>query len=200
MCQCVRLVDRIARKGEADEEDFRACIESIFASGDAPAAIYRASDLTTGVRTARRLLSGPAEPEDRLLMSYLAGLLTIEKRLRKRPDLRAALSEGMSRISRQRQYFGEATHPSVIAALAALYGETISTMTPRIIVRGKAEHMRQEASKQRVRALLMAGLRGAYLWREHGGGFLGFLLRRKALLRALDAIEREGSRITAGDL
>ncbi len=191
MCQCIFLVDRIARKGEADEADFRACIESIFAEGGSASRIYRhAAGFGTGIRTAKRLLAGPAHTEDRLLMTYLAGLLTLEKRLKKRADLRAALSDGMARIARQRQYFNDALHPSVIAAIAALYGETISTMTPRIIVRGKADHMRQEANRQRVRALLMAGLRGAHLWRGHGGGFFGFLLRRKPLLHALAAIEQ----------
>ncbi|MDX8401800.1 MAG: high frequency lysogenization protein HflD [Mariprofundaceae bacterium] len=190
LCQTVHLVDRIARSGELDADDFRVCIESLFGESTVPSEIYGGTNtLSTGAHAAKRLLAGPGTPTDRLMMNYLAGLMTIEKRLRKRTDLRAALAEGMERIARQRQYFGDPTHPAVVAAIAALYGETISTMTPRIIVRGKAEHMKQERNRQRVRALLLAGLRAAHLWRLRGGGFFGFLVRRKRMLRELDLLE-----------
>jgi len=46
----------------------------------------------------------------------------------------------------------------------------------------------QAANTQRVRALLMAGLRAAHLWHQHGGGHLGLLFRRKAILRELDQL------------
>ena len=189
LTQAVYLVDSIARKGLADAEDSRALIESIFndpSANDSPAEVYGGiKQLSTGIRISREILQGKSMPQTKALMSYSAGLLTIEQRLNKDHEMRSKLGEGMARIDKQKHYFGSAVHPSVCAAIADLYGETISTMKPRIIVRGKSEHLSQSENTRRVRTLLMAGLRAAHLWRSNGGGHLTLLLRRKAILREL---------------
>ncbi|ATX81342.1 high frequency lysogenization protein [Mariprofundus ferrinatatus] len=199
LTQAVYLVDAIARKGLADAEDSRALIESIFIKSEeytSPADIYGSlNQLRTGIRVSREILVGRAIPQSKILMSYCAGLLTIEQRLNKDSALRGRLAEGMIRIDKQRHYFGSASHPSVIAAIADLYGETISTMKPRIIVRGKTEHLSQSENTRRVRTLLMAGLRAAHIWRNNGGGHLTLLFRRKGLLRELDQLQDSTSRI-----
>lgn len=194
LTQAVYLVDSIARKGLADAEDSRALIESIFnhpAASDSPAQVYGGiKQLSTGIRISRDILLGKAMPQTKALMSYSAGLLTIEQRLNKDHKMRNRLGEGIARIDKQRLYFGSAVHPSVCAAIADLYGETISTMKPRIIVRGKTEHLSQSENTRRVRTLLMAGLRAAHLWRSNGGGHLTLLLRRKAILRELELLQK----------
>ncbi len=194
LTQSVYLVDQIARKGIVDIEDFRTCIESIFVRDDAPLSVYGTPyRLRTGLRISARLLSGQEMPQGKALMTYSAGLFALERRLPKHPDHYRLLAEGIQRIGKQRQYFGDALHASVIAAIADLYGQTISTMKPRIIVRGKTEFLGQSANTRRVRALLMAGLRAAHLWHLHGGGHLTLLLRRKALLHEIDRLQRQAS-------
>ncbi|MDX8408396.1 MAG: high frequency lysogenization protein HflD [Mariprofundaceae bacterium] len=201
LTQAVYLVDGIARKGLADAEDSRTCLESIFTeagNNQNPVAIYgNIYHLRTGLRIAADMLSGNDLPQTKALMTYSAGLFSLEKRLAKEPKLRQHLGDGMQRISKQRQYFGDAMHSNVIAAIADLYGETISTMKPRIIVRGKSEHLSQPANTQRVRALLLAGLRAAHLWHHHGGGHLTLLLRRKALLHEIKQLQQLASRPAA---
>ncbi len=208
MTQAVYLVNNIARKGTADTEDCRVLMESIFA--DAPnsdnnshddsdnnahqtvADLYGGIDkLNTGLRICSQLLRGEKIPDAKDLMLYSAGLITLERRLGKKEATRQQLAGGMQRISQQRQYFGDAMHHNVIAAIADLYGNTISNMKPRIIVRGKSEHLSQSVHTQRVRALLMTGLRAAHLWHQHGGGHLNLLLRRKALLRELESLQAQ---------
>jgi len=190
LTQAVYLVDSIARKGLADAEDSRALIESIFIDSvehNSPADIYGGlNHLRTGIRISSEILKGKPLPQGKALLSYSAGLLSIEQRLNKNTDMRRKLADGMARIDKQKHYFGSATHPSVIAAIADLYGETISTMKQRIIVRGKSEFLSQSDNTHRVRVLLMAGLRAAHLWRTHGGGHMTLLFRRKALLRELE--------------
>jgi len=127
-------------------------------------------------------------------MTYSAGLLSLDRRLAKDAVLRNHLGEGIRRITKQHRYFGDAMHTSVVAAIADLYGETISTMKPRIIVRGKSEHLRQPANTQRVRALLLAGLRAAHLWHSHGGGHMTLLIRRKALLHEVEQLQKLATR------
>jgi len=198
MTQAIYLVNGIARKGVADTEDCRVLMESIFAEGadsqdqshQSVADLYGGvAHLKTGLRICSSLLRAEKTPDAKDLMIYSASLIALQRKLGKNTAMCQRLADGMQRIGHQRQYFGDAMHHNVIAAIADLYGSTISTMKPRIIVRGKSEHLSQSAHTQRVRALLMAGIRAAHLWHEHGGGHLNLLLRRKALLRELEALQ-----------
>jgi CII-binding regulator of phage lambda lysogenization HflD len=53
--------------------------------------------------------------------------------------------------------------------LAALYQDTISRLTMRIHVKGVPEHLRKQAVADKIRALLLAGIRSALLWHQLGG-------------------------------
>jgi len=198
LIQAVYLVDSIARKGTADAEDSRVLMESIFshASDDAAMVYGGLANLRTGLRISTQILGANGLPQSKTLMTYAAGLLSIENRLSKQADMRSRLADGMKRIEKQKQYFGDVMHSNVIAAIANLYGETISTMKPRIIVRGKTEHLSQTENTHRVRSLLLAGLRAAHIWRSHGGGHLTLLLRRKAIQRELEQLLKLASEKT----
>lgn len=193
LTQAVYLVDSVANKGMVDSEDCRTMLESIFTttqSGESPAALYgTTAKLNTGIRICTRLLQGQDIPQAKTLMTYSASLIALDKKLSKDHDMLQKLGEGINRIDKQHHYFGDAMHNSIIAAVADLYGETISTMKPRIIVRGKTEFLSQNENTRKVRALLMAGLRAAHQWHQHGGGSLTLLLRRKALLRELKQLK-----------
>jgi len=196
LTQAVYLVDSIARKGIADADDCKVILNSLFTeTHDEQLTICEmyggAAALDTGLRICTQLLQGSDMPQAKALMVYSGGLMTLERRLAKDASTRQKLGNGMQRITSQRQYFGDAMHTSVIAAIAELYGDTISNMKPRIIVRGKSEYLGQSANTQRVRALLMAGLRAAHLWHQHGGGHISLLLKRKAIVREMDLLRHQ---------
>jgi high frequency lysogenization protein len=200
LTQAIYLVDCIARKGLADAEDFRIMTDSIFADSSATHSVADMygdiAHLKTGLRLSIKILRGDSLSQAKTLMAYSAGLLSLERRLSKSSDVRQKLAEGMIRVGKQRQYFGDAAHVNVIAAIADLYGETISTIKPRIIVRGKSEYLSQNANTQRVRTLLLAGLRAAHVWHKHGGGHLSLLIRRKALLHELEQLQKTATIMT----
>ncbi len=194
LTQAVYLVDCIARKGVMDAEDCKVLMESMFpvpqtTEHDISQLYGGISGLTTGLRICTGLLNGSNLPQAKALMIYSAGLMTLERRLAKNTPMCHKLAEGMQRITHQKQYFGDSMHNNIIAAIAGLYGETISTMKPRIIVHGKTEYLSQTGNTQRVRALLMSGLHAAHLWHKHGGSRLNLLLRRKALLHELEMVQ-----------
>ena len=64
---------------------------------------------------------------------------------------------------------GESETERSFKALATLYQDTISTLAYRIQIRGKAEHLKNERIANRIRALLLAGIRFAVLWHQEGG-------------------------------
>ena len=191
LAQSAYLVDRLARTGNADADDFRILVESLFASGDKanPDAAYGdLAHLQTGLRIALSLLKGEPFAQAKTLLTYSAGLFALEKKLRKQPAMRKTIAAGMQRCRGQADYFGSKTHESVVAGIAGLYAETISTLSPRIIVRGKPEYLRTPAITNKVRTLLLAGIRAAHLWRKHGGTHLQLIVFRKRLIRQIEQL------------
>jgi len=181
-------VSGIARKGIADTAEIETCISSIFASsGSTPEQMYGGTEkLRTGLITLSRLLHGEDMKDvqrTKELMAYTAAMMALERKLARNPAMLKKLAESMQRIEKQSEYFKGVMHDNVIAAISDLYGETISTMKPRIIVRGKSDYLRHSGNTDKVRALLLAGIRGAHLWRTHGGSHLQLLLRRRAMVR-----------------
>jgi high frequency lysogenization protein len=78
----------------------------------------------------------------------------------------------------------------VLAGLAGIYSDTISKLEPRIIVRGNPLYLQNSDNQDRVRALLLAGIRSAMLWHQTGGNRWQILFGRSKLLDAARAYLR----------
>lgn len=74
--------------------------------------------------------------------------------------------------------------PAVMASLAHAYSQTISRLNPRILVHGDPERLNDTDTANRIRALLLAGIRAAVLWRQTGGSRLKLLFRRKRIVES----------------
>ncbi|MCF7821783.1 MAG: high frequency lysogenization protein HflD [Mariprofundaceae bacterium] len=197
MVQSVSIVEQIARTGLCDTDDFNTIIQSLFAENSKDVAdIYGdLNQLRTGLHISQKLLGGSQLEQAKPVMTYAAGLITLEKKLAKNRGMLAAIGDGMVRIKKQSEYFGRVTHESVIGGIADLYGSTISTLKPSIIVRGKPDHLKQSANTNRIRALLLAGIRAAHLWHKYGGGHLRLLIGRKNLCRETERLIRLASKV-----
>jgi len=181
--QAASLVESIARSGSCDHEDLETMINSLFIENTAHASATYGGlyHLRAGLHLSSKLLAGTDIEQAKPILTYAAGLMALEKRLSKNKSMLAAIAEGMQRSKKQSDYFGSVTHSSVIAGIADLYGNTISTLKPSIIVRGKPEHLKQSSNTNKVRALLFSGIRAAHLWHQHGGGHFRLLIGRKKL-------------------
>jgi high frequency lysogenization protein len=93
----------------------------------------------------------------------------------------AQISDGIERARQQAAVF-TTTHENVIANLAGLYSDTISTLKPRILVNGDPTWLNDTQNVQKIRALLLAAIRSAVLWRQSGGTRLQLLFSRKKYL------------------
>jgi high frequency lysogenization protein len=71
----------------------------------------------------------------------------------------------------------------LIEKLADLYTQTISTLGPRIMVSGDHGHLANPAIAAKVRAVLLAGIRSAVLWRQTGGQRWRLLFSRGRIAR-----------------
>ena len=77
------------------------------------------------------------------------------------------------------------SHPDVLSALGALYADTVSKLRPRVMVQGNPHYLGQAGVVAEIRAVLLAALRSAVLWRQLGGSFWDFLLRRRQMLESI---------------
>ncbi|SCZ59208.1 high frequency lysogenization protein HflD [Thiohalomonas denitrificans] len=181
--QAVYLVDQVARRGSADPAAFETSIRSLFATTPKSAEdVYGSSrQLQTGLECLQSQLGSGDTPRNLELTRYAIGILHLERKLSKKPRNLDNIGKGIDRARRQAEHFS-LTHENVVASLADTYVNSVSILTPRIMVAGEHGHLNQSANANRVRALLLSAIRSAVLWKQSGGGRLQLLFRRKAFL------------------
>ncbi len=189
--QSACLVQQLARQGNTDSTALRASIESTLALDAADvASIYGG---TRGVRLGLDLLNtklaGKTQPTDIELARYVVAMVQLEAGLRRQPKLLDDIRQGIDSAREQMKFFengapADGVHPLLMEKLAQVYSQTVSTLTPRIMVSGEHGHLANPAIAARVRAVLLAGIRSAVLWRQLGGRRWQLLFRRAKIARA----------------
>lgn len=194
--QAARLAQQLAREGQADPETLRASLDSILRidAATTPAVFGGVSGAASGLEILARQLNAGAKPVDFELAHYVLNLMQLAQALERRPDLQETIRRGIGAAAGANQGEDEAEDegPGVPAALiehlATLYRETISTLSPRIMINGEPAHLGDARTAATIRAALLAGVRAAVLWRQLGG-------RRWHLLLARTRIAREARRL-----
>jgi len=76
-------------------------------------------------------------------------------------------------------------NPDLIHQLSGLYKETLSTLPFRIQVTGEANFLKNEELADKIRAVLLTGIRSAVLWYQSEGRRWHLLIGRKKIERNL---------------
>lgn len=181
--QAVIQVDSIARRGSYDRDAFETSLQSLFVTDPGSTAeVYGGiGGVRAGLEGLRTQLGNDPKQRNIEQTRYLIALLHLERKLGKRSDMLDRISRGLDNTRRQIEHF-ELNHPTVIASVAELYSQTISNLAPRIMVRGEQGHLNVPDKADKIRALLLAGIRSAVLWRQSGGSRLKLLFKRRAYL------------------
>jgi len=186
MAQAAFLVDQLARTGVLDRDIARPCVESLF-KFDAVSAedVYGGlGNLRVGIAVLTTLLDRKLDRQRQDQLRYLSGMIHLQRRLRARDDMLQVVRNRLEHIARHGTHFS--SDPSqVVAAIAGLYQDTISTFPYRIQVTGEPRYLQQDANANRIRTLLLAGIRGATLWQQCGGRRWLLMFQRRSLLRQL---------------
>ena len=187
VAQAVYLVKQIAKTGAADQDAMEASIGSILQiDSDSVEDIYGGLEgVKIGLQQLDKQLIGNeiSDPEQ---ARYAASLIFLEKQLSKNPNMLKTITIGIERAQAQSEHFGT-LHENVLANLGDLYHSTVSTLMPRIMVNGEQVYLSNLDNVNKIRSLLLAGIRSALLWRQCGGTRWKFLLFRK---RLQDEIQR----------
>ena len=183
IAQACFLVRQQATTGNADNQAMTASIGSLLKidSESAVDVFGGLSGLRIGLEQLDKQLTSRvvANPEQ---ARYAAQLIYLQKQLSQQPQMLDTIRKGIQRAQAQSEHFG-VLHQNVLANLADLYHGTLSTLQPRIMVNGDQQYLGDQNTVNKIRALLLAGIRATLLWRQCGGSRWHLLLLRGKLQR-----------------
>ena len=180
LVQALRQVRQIAETGQADAEVLGTALDSVFRiDADSPAAIYGGERaVAPGLHLLEDYFNNQGQDEQ--LPRLALSVLQLERRFAKEDVTATKVREGILALAPAATRLGS-DHPDVLSALGSLYADTVSHLRPRVMVQGNPHYLGQANVVAEIRAVLMAALRSAVLWRQLGGSLWDFVLRRREI-------------------
>lgn len=168
--QAAYLVNEVANTGVLPHDYYQATLSSIFKLDAATTEdVYGGKDnVLLGLKTLGELLQFNQNPLLMPVVRYSLSLLHLERKLTNNIPMLNKIREKIIQTQSQVDYFS-LTDERVLASLAELYQETISTFAMRIKVTGNPIHLKNPEVANQIRALLLCGIRSAVLWHQLGG-------------------------------
>ncbi|WP_110456179.1 high frequency lysogenization protein HflD [Shewanella algidipiscicola] len=180
--QAISLVQRVARHGQADNDAIAASLNSILVTNpDSTSEVYADKvALNQGYQLILNQL-GDDKQKDVEITRYLIGILALERKLARSSNAMGMLAERINQVHRQLHHFS-IKDDQVIGNFAGIYSDIISDLGPKIQISGNPEFLKQPLVQQKIRALLLAAIRSAVLWRQLGGKRRHLVFSRKAIV------------------
>ena len=187
--QATELVRQAAHHGTWSGYAASSCLHSLFQlEAESIAEIYGGvAKMRLGVETMLAVLQGDNDHSDSL--RYAVGLLQIEKKFRRSGKLQAEVGNRLADIANDGVELDQHEREDLQAHdISGLYSDTISKLSPRIVVNGKPQYLKNDRTVDWVRTLLMAGLRSATLWNQLGGGRFELMFGRKKIISEAESL------------
>lgn len=182
--QAADLVKQIAMTGQYDQHDAKIILNGIFDINPSSArAIFGGMDnLRSGLSLLVTQMDSNSTQRDMDITRYVVAMLHLQGKLLKNKEMLDYLSKGIERAQQQLEHY-DLLHDNVIANLAGLYSDTVSQLTPKIMVSGEGQHLSHTDNANKVRAILLGGIRAAVLWHQLGGSRWQILFKRKQFVQ-----------------
>lgn len=173
------LVQRTANGHPVDQTAIDTLLRAVPTHrAESPALIFPNPGVyREGARIARDALSGRVNAPD--AVRYSVQLIELANLLRGVPQVVEKLRDLLDQL-----------HPDSMNTqdVARIYQQTISTLGKRIQVTGDPALLGRDEIADRIRALLLAGIRMAWLWYQCGGRRWHLVLQRRALAATLHPV------------
>lgn len=182
--QAASLVEQLARTGDMNLAEAEPLIKALFVQNPEQFQdVYsQPQGLLTGFKNLQVIFGNSQQRISPDIARYAVSLLHLEGKLKQHSAMLNDLGKGINASNRQVEHFG-LLHENTLASVAELYKDTLSKLSFRIQVTGNPTYLQNPHTANRVRALLLAGIRAAILWRQCGGRRWHLLIKRKAYLR-----------------
>ena len=190
--QASELVATLARKGTLDKDFAEPLLDSVLiVSAPATVDIYGGQfecqgNLALGRRIAKQVMGKQRDAVNPDTIRYALSLIHLESKLQKDNTMLSAIGQRLGQLERAMEHYESSMHENLIAGISGMYQDTLSKMPFRIQVHGDSRFLQQPQTAHQVRALLMAGIRAAMLWRQLGGRRWHLIFKRKLLVKHLE--------------
>jgi len=190
--QSASLVHSLATTGQVDDTLFENSINSLFVLNPQKIAdIYSHRALMTGTGLLKKVLTRKIGTAEQHILRYVLNLVQLEARLQKDSAMQDFIRQRIEQAARQKTHFEQMNGPIalnniLIANLASIYKESISTLAPRVQVLGQPQYLQAEINADKIRTLLLAGIRSALLWRQVGGRRWHLFFSRGRMLNVIN--------------
>ena len=194
--QAAYLVQQVSRTGQIDESALNVLLTSItITSPENTLAVYggELANIKQGLELlinhlgdssngSTNTITKEKKVKDPELTRYIIGLINLERKLIKQPKQLSQLGERIEASNRQLAHYPISSE-TLISSFASIYGDIISPLGARIQVTGEPSILKQTVNQHKIRALLLAGIRSAVLWRQVGGKRRNILFSRNKIIR-----------------
>lgn len=177
IAQAACLVKELAQTGKMDETAYQASIASVFQMNPPNVlAVYggHLAGIKLGLTELDTVLGSSTVPPQ---ARYMLGLIRLQKKISGSKKILRLLTQRLDQAQKQVDYFS-LLHPTVISNLADIYMKTISAFKFRIIIWGHQRILIAPENMEKIRAILLAGVRASVLWRQVGGSRFQLIFSR----------------------
>lgn len=195
--QAAALADSLARRGTADAHAMKTLLESVIVfDTDNPEAIYgTVHQLSIGLRALEGCLTvgGFRENENYAhQLEYSLGMIQLESQLSRSDKLLGTLRTRLENAQKQLIHFdNDICAQGMINHFAGAYVDTIGTLGFKLQIKGNQQKLQTVGIPEQIRAVLLAGIRAAWLWKRLGGRRWHLLLTRGQILEELRSLIKE---------
>jgi high frequency lysogenization protein len=192
VAQAARIVDQASRTGSYPPAFLEASIHSLF-SFDAPdveSVFGNIQGVKLGLDSLASGLNTGGDATSAAMMRYIFAILHLERKFAQRSDMQQVIQNRLTHSQYKAAHFS--SHVGDIChSVAAIYQDTLSTLSFRIKINGRAQHLQNSKNADVIRALLLAGVRSAHLWRQLGGRRWKLALQRGQIRDTAVALSRD---------
>jgi len=188
--QAANLVDSLSTVGQVPEDSFAESINSIFQTNPRSVSdVYDAEcQAKLGICALQMALSTSRDKSASRWLAYSKALIRVEYVISRRQTLHALIKSRVEHQKRHLGLFDSVTSHSVISKLGSLYVDTAGQSRYRVIIHGQPSLLMSPAQKEKLCAVLFAGIRSAHLWRELGGNEWELMFRKKHILNTASSM------------
>ncbi|MGH8491860.1 MAG: high frequency lysogenization protein HflD [Moraxellaceae bacterium] len=196
--QAASLADSMAWRGHCDPISLECSLESLLVfDTDDTTAIYgkhKLRGLRVGITALEQALMPPMRhphPRGPDILRYALAIIHLERKLARNPDMLKLARSRLERATQQRQHFEGLKELGMLRNFAGIYVDTLGTLKFRIQVKGDKKLLQTSTTQEQVRAILLAGIRAAWLWHRLGGRRWHLMLTRGSTAREVREIIKE---------
>lgn len=192
--QAAGLANELARKGSTDSSVEAFLTQSaLVMDTDDISAIYPNID---GLKSGLRWLEGCLLEQGRGLQNaaeiirIALGVIQVEGQFSQHETVQNTLRNRLDNINRQRTLNPDMSHSELNNLLGSAYVDSLGQLRFRVQIRGDAKQLQAPGMAERIRAILLAGVRAAWLWRRLGGRRWHLIFTRGQILREIREIAK----------